>query len=148
MRALVQRVASARVRVGGEVVGAIDRGLLMFVGVMRDDVAGDEEWVVRKVTGLRVFPDEQGMMNKSVVEVGGRVLLVSQFTLAADTDRGARPSFGAAMAPAGARRVLARLAELLSRSVAVEQGQFGADMQVELVNDGPVTLWLDSRARS
>ena len=146
MRAVVQRVARARVLVGSEVVGAIERGLLVLVGVMREDTAADVAWLERKLVALRVFPDGVGKMNLSARDVGGGILLVSQFTLCADTSRGARPSFGAAMAPEAAAALLATLVEALRRSLPVELGRFGADMAVELTNDGPVTLWLDSRA--
>jgi D-tyrosyl-tRNA(Tyr) deacylase len=147
MRSVVQRVKKARVSVGGEVVGSIEHGLLALVGVMDGDEAEDAAWLEHKLLSLRVFPDDAGKMNRSVVDVGGRLLLVSQFTLAADIGKGARPSFMAAMHPDRASPMFDALVASLRRSVAVETGRFGADMAVELVNDGPVTLWLDSRKR-
>lgn len=148
MRAVVQRVQRAEVRVDGAPVGTIGRGLLVLVGVMRDDGPQDAAWLSRKLPALRVFSDEAGKMNRSVQEVGGAILLVSQFTLCADTARGARPSFSAAKAPADAVPLLDSLVEALRAVVPVETGRFGADMAVELVNDGPVTLWLDSRGEA
>lgn len=148
MRCLVQRVSRARVTVSGEVVGSIGRGLLAFVGVMEGDGTEDAAWIERKLLGLRIFPDALGKMNLAVGDVGGSLLLVSQFTLAADVGKGARPSWMAAMEPAPARVLLDALVERLRRGVQVETGRFGADMDVELVNSGPVTLWLDSRSRT
>ena len=146
MRAVVQRVKQARVLVGGEVTGSIGVGLLVLVGVIRDDQAEDAAWLVRKLLSLRIFPDGNGKMDLSVCDVAGRLLLVSQFTLCADLGKGARPSFVAAMAPAEAAAVFDGLVASLRRAVEVETGRFGANMAVELTNDGPVTLWLDSRA--
>ena len=146
MRAVVQRVKQARVLVGGEVTGSIGVGLLVLVGVIRDDQAEDAAWLVRKLLSLRIFPDGNGKMDLSVCDVAGRLLLVSQFTLCADLGKGARPSFVAAMAPAQAAAVFDGLVASLRRTVEVETGRFGANMAVELTNDGPVTLWLDSRA--
>jgi D-tyrosyl-tRNA(Tyr) deacylase len=145
VRAVVQRVASARVEVDGVVVGAVDHGLLVFVGVVADDGAEDSAWIARKLLSLRVFPDAGGRMNRSVIDVSGKLLLVSQFTLCADIGKGARPSFGGAMAPEAARAIFDALVASLRESVPVETGRFGAHMDVHLVNDGPVTLWLDSR---
>lgn len=132
---------------GGEEVGAIERGLLAFVGVMDGDLAEDAQWLERKILSLRIFEDADGKMNRSVKDVGGQLLLVSQFTLAADVAKGARPSFVQAMHPAQARPMFDELVASLRREVTVATGSFGAHMQVELVNDGPVTLWLDSRLR-
>lgn len=141
---MVQRVSRARVSVAGETVGAIERGLLVLVGVMRDDGTEDARWLERKVLGLRVFGDEQGRMNLSVSEVGGQILLISQFTLCADTGRGNRPSFGPAMAPELALSLFEGLVKSMGQTVRVATGRFGAEMAVELINEGPVTLWLDS----
>ena len=145
MRCVVQRVSRARVLVSGEVVGAIERGFLVLVGALEGDTPEDAGWVERKLLSLRVFPDEAGKMNLSVQDIHGALLLVSQFTLAADVGKGARPSFIQAMHPDRARPFLEALVASLRASVPVETGRFGADMQVELVNDGPVTLWLDSK---
>lgn len=145
MRAVVQRVARAAVFVDGAPVGAIDKGLLVLVGVMADDGEPDASWLRHKLLSLRVFPDEAGRMDLSTLQAGGRLLLVSQFTLCADIAKGARPSFSRAMAPEAAKRAFDALVADLRRQVPVETGTFGAQMAVELVNDGPVTLWLDSR---
>jgi D-aminoacyl-tRNA deacylase len=147
MRSVVQRVSRAKVTVEGEVVGSIDRGLLAFVGMMAGDDEEDLAWVRHKLRTLRVFEDEAGKMNRAVGEVGGALLVVSQFTLAAEIGKGARPSFARAMAPDAARAALARFIDELRVDLRVETGRFGADMKVELVNDGPVTLWLDSKSR-
>lgn len=149
MRALLQRVAEATVRVDGRTVGAIGRGLLVLAGVAADDNDDDIEWIARKIVALRVFADDDGVMNRSVVDAGGALLAVSQFTLYASTRKGARPSWSGAAPPDVAQpkfaALLAALARLQPRPV--ETGVFGADMQVSLVNDGPVTIWLDSRRR-
>ena len=153
MRLLLLRVAAARVEVAGVVVGAIDRGLLAFVAVLPDDVENDADWLVDKLLVLRIFSDAAGKMNLSVGDVGGGVLAVSQFTLAADVGRGRRPSFTGAASPAKAERLyeyfLLRLraaAAQCAPPLPVASGRFGADMQVHLVNDGPVTLLIDSPA--
>ena len=145
----MQRVREASVRVEGRVSGAIERGLLLLVGVQADDAAEDREWLARKIVQLRVFDDEGGVMNRSVADVGGEVLAVSQFTLYASTRKGNRPSWSAAAPPDIARPafdafVLA-LSERLGRPVPC--GVFGAHMRVALVNDGPVTISIDSRDR-
>ena len=146
MRVVLQRVRSARVTVDDREVGRIGQGLLVYVGVGRDDGKADVEYVVGKVRELRVFADDAGKMNRSLVDVGGDVLVVSQFTLYGDCRRGRRPSFDKAAAPAEARSVYDDLvASLRMSSVRVETGEFQAMMNVELVNDGPVTLLLDSR---
>jgi D-tyrosyl-tRNA(Tyr) deacylase len=145
MRAVVQRVQRAQVTVGGEVVGAIGPGLLVLVGVAAGDTDADRAWLAKKLPALRVFADDAGKMNRSVADIGGAVLLVSQFTLCADVTKGTRPSFTGAMEPAAAERAFAALVAEVGALVPVQTGRFRADMQVELVNDGPVTLWLDSR---
>lgn len=143
MRCLIQRVARAGVEVDGRVVGRIERGLLAFLGVQQGDDERRAELMAERVLAYRVFPDRAGRMNLDVRAVGGGVLVVSQFTLAADTRKGLRPSFSGAGAPEQARSlydfVVARLREL---HAPVATGVFGADMQVSLVNDGPVTIWL------
>ena len=147
MRVLVQRVASARVEIAGQVSGAIGRGVLVFVGIEETDQEADLTWISSKLATLRIFPDHQGGMNRSVVDVGGDVLAVSQFTLFASVKKGNRPSWSRA-APAEISRPLfdrfvLRLEQELGRKVAT--GVFGADMQVSLVNDGPVTICIDSK---
>ena len=144
MRAVIQRVSEASVVVDGEVVGEIGRGLLVLVAVAPGDGAGDSQALAAKLTGLRIFPDDEGKMNRSVSDAGGAVLLVSQFTLLADTSKGRRPSFVGAAAPEVAEPEVERLAGLIrERGVPCETGRFGAMMQVRLVNDGPVTLVLE-----
>jgi D-tyrosyl-tRNA(Tyr) deacylase len=151
MIACVQRVSSASVTVGDRAVGRIGRGLLVFVGVERGDGPADVHYIAGKVRDLRLFEDPAAAakhMNRSVEEVGGSVLLVSQFTLAGDCRKGRRPSFDAAESPAIARPLLDDVArELRAAGLPVETGEFQALMQVSLVNDGPVTLLLDSRKR-
>ena len=145
MIALIQRVTEARVVVAGEVVGAISRGLLAFVAVEPGDTEARADRLLERVLGYRVFPDAEGRMNLSVADVGGGLLLVSQFTLAADTRKGMRPSFSSAAASGEGRRLFDHLAERARAAhPAVATGRFGADMQVALVNDGPVTFWLTS----
>jgi MAF protein/D-tyrosyl-tRNA(Tyr) deacylase len=148
MRALIQRVARASVRVEGDTVGEIGAGLLVLAAVRSGDGDTDAEWIASKITSLRIFPDEDGRMNRSVVESGGGVLLVSQFTLYGDVRKGRRPSFDKAARPEEAVPGLDRLrAHLEAAGLTVATGRFGAHMDVELVNDGPVTLWLDSEHR-
>ncbi|MFA7386205.1 MAG: D-aminoacyl-tRNA deacylase [Thiohalobacteraceae bacterium] len=147
MIGLLQRVARARVLVGGQPVGAIARGLLVFVGIERRDTEMQAERLLERLLGYRIFPDADGKMNLSLSDQRGGLLLVPQFTLAADTCKGMRPSFTPAAAPEEGRRLFAyllRRARLEHPEVAA--GQFGADMQVELVNDGPVTFWLRAAA--
>lgn len=145
MRAVVQRVSRAQVTVEGQVTGKIDRGLLVLLGVAQADTEADLEWLVAKVLGLRVFSDEAGKMNLDLKQVNGGLLVVSQFTLLGDVRKGNRPAFTGAKEPVEAERMYerfcARAAEL---GAPVQKGVFRADMQVELVNDGPVTLLLDS----
>jgi D-aminoacyl-tRNA deacylase len=149
VRAVVQRVTRARVEVGAEVVGAIDRGLLVYLGFGRADVAGDRAWVLTKIVGARVFEDEAGKMGRSLADVGGALLLVSQFTLYGDLRRGRRPSFDEAMPPEQAEASYrAAVDEARAMGVRVETGRFRADMQVVSVNDGPVTLVIDSASRA
>lgn len=144
MKALVQRVLEAAVRVEGEVVGAIGPGLLVFLAVEKGDGPAELEKTLRKTAGLRIFPDDAGRMNRSVQEQGGAVLVVSQFTLVADLKKGFRPSFSRAEAPERAAAMVTEFCRgLEAEGLAVAQGRFAADMQVSLVNDGPVTLWMD-----
>jgi D-aminoacyl-tRNA deacylase len=146
VRAVVQRVSSAAVRVGERTTGAIERGLLVLVSVGVDDAEGDAAWMAQKIAGLRIFTDDEGLMNRSVVESNGDVLLVSQFTLHGDVRKGRRPSFVAAAKEPLASTLSERTGRELEREgLRVAYGEFGADMQVELVNDGPVTILLDSK---
>ncbi|MFO7179557.1 MAG: D-aminoacyl-tRNA deacylase [Pseudomonadota bacterium] len=146
MRAVVQRVRYAKVTVDSEVTGSIERGLCVLVGVGREDEERDAIALADKVVGLRIFEDDAGKMNRALADVGGRLLAVSQFTLFGDTSRGRRPSFVNAMEPEGARRLFERFCEeCRARGVEVETGRFRAHMLVELGNDGPVTLILDTR---
>ena len=145
MRAVVQRVGSARVEVDGKTVGAIEKGLLVLLGVAQDDALEDVEWMAEKVATLRVFEDEAGKMNLSVEEVAGALLIVSQFTLLGDCRKGRRPSYDKAARPEKALDFYERFMALLRmKGLAVEAGAFGARMQVSLMNDGPVTVLLDS----
>jgi D-tyrosyl-tRNA(Tyr) deacylase len=147
MRAVVQRVSRAKVTVGDRVTGAIGPGLLVLLGAGRGDTEADLAYIVDKVANLRIFADDAGKMNRSVLDVGGGVLVVSQFTLCGDARGGRRPSFIGALEPARARRLYEQaLGELRTAGVIdVQAGEFAADMAVELVNDGPVTILLDSR---
>ena len=143
MRAIVQRVRGSRVEVDGKIVGQIKLGLLIFLGVGQGDDESAARHLADKIPQLRIFPDEQGKMNRSVIEAGGKVLIVSQFTLYGDCRKGRRPSFTDAAAPADADRLYRLFCQMIQEHVAVETGIFQADMQVYLVNDGPVTLILE-----
>ena len=145
MRAVVQRVSRAAVSVDGRIVGQIGGGLLVFVGVAAEDGPADLEYIASKVRELRIFPAAAGRMNRSLRDTGGGLLVVSQFTLAGDARKGRRPSFDAAAAPDVAREIFERLLARLRVDGPVETGVFQAHMDVELVNDGPVTLLLDSQ---
>jgi D-tyrosyl-tRNA(Tyr) deacylase len=146
MRVVLQRVSRARVVVDGEVVGAIDRGLLVLLGVAPNDTADDARWLAEKVIGLRIFADAEGKMNLAVADVGGGVLVVSQFTLYGDCRKGRRPSFVEAAPPDLAVPLYEAFADAVrAHGVPTATGRFGAMMQVELVNDGPVTLIVDSK---
>ncbi len=144
MRVVVQRVSRAEVRVDGRVKGKIEQGLLLLVGFKADDTEASLSWMAEKVVGLRIFSDDEGKMNRSLLDVGAALLVVSQFTLYGDASKGRRPSFIEAAPPALAVSLYARFVELLRAQVtSVETGEFGAMMDVELVNDGPVTLLLE-----
>ena len=146
MRAVVQRVSRAQVRVDGRVTGAVGAGLMVLLGVGVDDTEADAGQIASKIAGLRIFQDDAGLMNRSVVEIGGGVLLVSQFTLHGDVRKGRRPSFITAAREDIARPLYERVGALLEREgLPVGYGEFGAHMDVELVNDGPVTILLDSK---
>ena len=148
MRALLQRVSRAEVRIADEQIGEISLGLVVFVGVGHDDTEAASDALARQVADLRIFADEAGKTNRSLLEVGGDVLVVSQFTLYADTSRGRRPGFTNAAPPDKANALYERFAETLrGLGVRVATGRFGAEMEVELVNDGPFTIWLDTAVR-
>ncbi len=148
MRAVLQRVRSARVLVDGEVVGAIERGVLAYVGVAEGDTTAEAEWLADKMAGLRIFASDERPIDRSLLDVDGAALVVSQFTLLADTRRGRRPSFTGAAAPDVAEPLVDAVVEALrSQGIEVATGRFGAMMQVESTNDGPVTIVLDSADR-
>ncbi len=145
MRVVLQRTSRAEVRIDAEVVGCIGRGFVLLVGFKQDDVHAQVDWMVEKVVGLRAFPDDEGKMNLSLEDVGGDVLIVSQFTLYGDTTKGRRPSFVRAASPAVAIPLYESFVDALRARCGgkVETGRFGANMAVDLVNDGPVTLLLE-----
>jgi len=146
MKAVVQRVSSARVEVDGETTGEIALGLLVLLGVAREDEENDATWMAEKIVGLRIFEDDEGKMNRSLLDVGGSVLAVSQFTLLGDSRKGRRPSFIAAAPPEAAEGLYRSfVAKARSLGAPTETGRFQAHMAVHLVNDGPVTILLDSR---
>lgn len=146
MRAVIQRVSRASVTVGDRVTGAIGAGLLVFVGVAVDDAERDAILIGEKVAGLRIFPDDDGLMNRSLSETGGAALVVSQFTLHGDARKGRRPSFIAAAKEPLARELFERVgAAIAAQGIEVAYGEFGAHMDVDLLNDGPVTILLDSK---
>jgi len=149
MRAVVQRVSEAAVTIDGEAVGRIGRGLLVLVGVEQGDGRPDAEWLAAKIAGLRIFADAEGKMNRSVTDIGAEVLVVSQFTLLADTRRGNRPSFVRAARPEEAVPLYEHLLSAIEAATGrpPQRGVFAADMQVALVNDGPVTIVIDTRQR-
>jgi D-tyrosyl-tRNA(Tyr) deacylase len=147
VRVIVQRVSEAAVNVAGNIAGEIGRGLLVLAGFEDGDTVDDVEWMAQKLVRLRIFPDEAGVMNRSVLDVGGQILAVSQFTLYASTRKGNRPSWGRAARGEVSEPLFDRFVGVLARELGrpVPTGVFGADMQVRLVNDGPVTIALDSR---
>ena len=144
MRAVVQRVLSASVAIGGTVKGEIGKGYLVLLGIEENDTEKDLDYIAEKLLGLRVFEDEAGKMNRSVLDAGGSILLVSQFTLYGDARKGRRPSFIRAARPEKAIPLYEAMIARLRAALSVETGEFGADMQVSLINDGPVTILLDS----
>ena len=148
MRVVLQRVSHASVTVEEKVIGKIQRGFLLLVGVTHDDAMEDMEYLVRKIVQMRIFEDEEGKLNRSIQDIGGEILSVSQFTLYADTKKGNRPSFSKAAPGDVALEMFEQFNSLLrDTGIPVETGQFGADMKVELLNDGPVTILLDSKNR-
>ena len=149
MKAVIQRVTHASVEVEGEVVGRIDVGLLVLLGVAKGDSDADVHYIVEKIQTLRIFPDAQGKMNRAILDVDGSILLVAQFTLLGDTTKGRRPGFDQAAPPGEAKILYERVGGALrARGVSVQMGVFGADMKVELLNNGPVTFILDSAQKS
>jgi D-tyrosyl-tRNA(Tyr) deacylase len=148
MKAVVQRVSRACVRIDDQTVGEIDRGLLVLLGVGKSDTGADTDWMIKKLLALRIFPDDAKNMNRSVTDIGGGILVVSQFTLYGDARKGTRPSFTDAMPPIDAERFYGDFMSKLRAAtrLKVAEGKFAAMMDVELVNDGPVTILLDSHA--
>lgn len=147
MRVVVQRVKEARVEVEGKVVGQINHGLLLFLGIEEQDSEEDIQWLSRKIANLRIFSDEEGQMNRSVKDVGGELLLVSQFTLHASTKKGTRPSFIKAAKPQLAEPLYNKMKLVLANELnrEISSGEFGANMEVSLINDGPVTILIDTK---
>ena len=147
MKTVIQRVKSANVKVGGETIGAINKGLLILIGVEPDDTEAEVNWIGDKIANLRVFEDGEGKMNRSIFDIEGSVLIVSQFTLLADCRRGRRPAFTGAAEPKKANALYLKLVSVFQNlGIPTETGQFGADMEVSLINDGPVTLLVDRKA--
>jgi D-aminoacyl-tRNA deacylase len=148
MRAVIQRVSHASVTVNGQVVGKVDAGLLVLLGISKSDRESDADYLIDKIVGMRIFEDEQGKMNRSVAEVAGAILMVSQFTLYGDVRRGKRPSFDEAARPEEARRLYEyAVTKIREAGLRCETGEFQAMMKVSLVNDGPVTILLDSEKK-
>jgi D-tyrosyl-tRNA(Tyr) deacylase len=149
MRIVVQRVSEASVRIDNEIVGQIDAGMMILLGVEEEDNQSDADWLIQKVLGLRIFSDEEGKMNNSIAEINGRFLVVSQFTLHASTKKGNRPSYIRAARPEQAIPLYEYFIHQLGTlsNTTIETGKFGADMQVNLINDGPVTIIIDSKSR-
>ncbi|MEN8659931.1 D-aminoacyl-tRNA deacylase [Marivita sp.] len=145
MRALIQRVSEASVTVDGDVLGSINAGLLILICAMQGDTEAQADKLAAKIAKLRIFKDEDGRMNRSVADIGGSALVISQFTLAADTSRGNRPGFSSAAAPEDGNRLYDYFADqVTAQDIPVAKGRFGADMKVQLLNDGPVTIWMDT----
>ena len=147
MRVVIQRVSEASVMVDGAIVGQIQKGVMVLVGIVNEDYTSDIEWLSNKIVNMRIFEDEQGVMNKSILEIGGEILLVSQFTLHASTKKGNRPSYIAAAKPDVSIPLYKQMIQQLTMDLGapIQTGQFGADMKVALVNDGPVTITIDSK---
>jgi len=147
MRAVIQRVSQASVTVEGTIIGQIQRGLMVLVGIVNEDDNADIEWLSNKIIHMRIFDDENGVMNKSLIEVGGAILLLSQFTLHASTKKGNRPSYIAAAKPEVSIPLYEAMIQQLQKDLgtSIQTGKFGADMKVALINDGPVTITIDSK---
>lgn len=149
MKIVLQRVSEASVNVDGKTVGAIAKGLMLLIGIQEDDTPKDADWLIRKILHLRIFSDENGKMNLSVKDINGEILCISQFTLLADYRKGNRPSFIKAMKPEKAIPLFDYFVDEIKKStLKIESGIFGADMKVSLLNDGPVTIVLDSKTKS
>ncbi len=145
MRALLQRVSEASVAVDGQIIGQCGPGLLILICAMQGDTEADADQLATKISKLRIFIDEAGKMNRSILETGGAALVISQFTLAADTSRGNRPGFSGAATPDDGRRLYDHFAaRIAAQGIATQTGKFGADMKVSLLNDGPVTIWMET----
>lgn len=148
MIAVIQRVSAAKVVVSGDVTGQVEKGLAVLAAIVADDSETDLKWAAARIAGLRVFPSEKGAYDLDVRQIGGKILLVSNFTVAGDTSSGRRPGWSAAMSPDAARPVFDRFVELVrAEGVEVQTGEFGADMEVTIVNDGPLTLIVDSKRK-
>ena len=148
MKIVIQRVSEAHVKVDGKMVGAISKGLMLLVGIQEDDEQEDVDWLVQKILNLRIFSDNEGKMNLSILDISGEILCISQFTLIADYKKGNRPSFIKAAKPEKAIPLFNNFVEEISKSeLKIEQGIFGADMKVSLLNDGPVTIVMDSKSK-
>lgn len=147
MRIVIQRVSQASVSIDGKIAGEIQQGLLLLVGICPEDGQEDIEYAVRKISQMRIFSDQEDKMNLSIQDVGGQILSISQFTLYADTKKGNRPAFTGAAKPDLATALYDQFNQKLAQTVPVQTGEFGADMKVSLVNDGPVTIVLDTKAR-
>lgn len=147
MRALIQRVSQAQVVVEGEMIGKVGEGMLILICAMQGDTDAKGAKLAQKISKLRIFSDDQGRMNHSLLDIGGSALIVSQFTLGADTSRGNRPGFSQAASPDEGRRLYETfVTDFKALGIATETGQFGADMKVSLLNDGPVTIWMDTES--
>ncbi|GAA6195512.1 D-aminoacyl-tRNA deacylase [Pseudophaeobacter sp.] len=148
MRAVIQRVSEASVTVDHQIIGRIEAGLLVLICAMQGDDKAQADYLAKKIAKLRIFQDDAGKMNRSVLDIAGSVLVISQFTLAAETHRGNRPGFSTAAPPAEGEALYTYFADqLAAQAVPVQRGSFGADMKVKLLNDGPVTIWMDSAER-
>ncbi|WP_297339825.1 D-aminoacyl-tRNA deacylase [Pseudophaeobacter sp.] len=148
MRAVIQRVSEASVTVDHQIIGKIEAGLLVLICAMQGDDKAQADYLAKKIAKLRIFQDDAGKMNRSVLDIAGSVLVISQFTLAAETHRGNRPGFSTAAPPAEGEALYTYFADqLAAQAVPVQRGSFGADMKVKLLNDGPVTIWMDSAER-
>ncbi|HEY8069493.1 MAG TPA: D-aminoacyl-tRNA deacylase [Burkholderiales bacterium] len=147
MIVLIQRVTEARVEIDGRVIGAIGRGILALVGVERGDTEVQADRLVERVLGYRIFPDGEGKMNLSLLDIGGELLAVPQFTLAADTKKGTRPGFSTAAPPELGEQLFSYFSKIAGERITLKTGRFGADMKIGLVNDGPVTFWLQTSAQ-
>lgn len=148
MRTVIQRVSQASVTINGEYTRSIGIGLLLLLGIEDTDTDEDITWLVNKITNLRIFPDENGIMNRSILDIQGEVLLISQFTLHASTKKGNRPSYIRAAKPDIAIPIYERFIEAVRTQISsIQTGEFGADMKVQLINDGPVTIWIDTKQR-